>query len=299
MEMYQLRHLVAVIEHGNISRAARSLNVSQPAVTISLNKLREELGVKLLQRIANGVVPTEYGEAVGLHAQAMLRQQNRIKSDVTAMQQGRRRPVVLGLSDNPVNFIIPEVVKRWRNSHPDISLSVDQDSHENMIAKIRAAEVDFSFSALRQSPLGDDLVSETLMNDKMSLYVASDHWVAWKKKLKVEDIAALDWAVLGLGETAQIFINAHFTLKGFSPPTIKFKTNSLSLLRHTVMQSDLVGIVPRYLMDDEIYHGHVVRLSVSDLEFFSQVGLIFDKSRQLTDSQEAVCNLIREVCKGH
>ena len=58
MEMYQLRHFLAVITHGSISKAAEAINVSQPAVTRSIKKLELKLGTKLLQRVASGMRPT-------------------------------------------------------------------------------------------------------------------------------------------------------------------------------------------------------------------------------------------------
>ncbi len=71
MDMRQIRHLLAVAEHGNILRAAAAIHISQPALSRSIQNLEHELGVKLLERGPRGVAPTVYGTALLKHARLL------------------------------------------------------------------------------------------------------------------------------------------------------------------------------------------------------------------------------------
>ncbi len=102
MEMYQLRHFLAVVTHGSISRAAEAINVSQPAVTRSIKKLETELDAKLLQRVAGGMEPTSTGVLFATHTRGILQQTERVVEDVAALKEGRDGQVVLGISSDNV-----------------------------------------------------------------------------------------------------------------------------------------------------------------------------------------------------
>src|SRR3546814_10857548 len=74
LELRQLKYLACIVEAGSLSRASQALHVAQPALSQQINRLEEELGVKLLVRSVRGVTPTEVGAAVYQQAKLVLKQ---------------------------------------------------------------------------------------------------------------------------------------------------------------------------------------------------------------------------------
>ncbi len=97
MDLRQLRYLVRTIESSSISRAAQSLNIAQPSLSQSLKELEAELGVALLHRVPNGVLPTETGTMVADRARAILRLADTLKQDAISAGTSIAGEVLVGL----------------------------------------------------------------------------------------------------------------------------------------------------------------------------------------------------------
>lgn len=297
MEMYQLRHLVAAVEHGHIGRAAAAMHVSQPAISRSIKRLEAEVGNRLLERTPHGVKPTESGAVMAIHARGILNRTRLAASEMQTIAQGRRGEVCFGVSDNLQDYVVPDVIAAWQRQHAGIDLSIDRVSSFDLISKLRTADVDFGFGTLVSSRQNPDLVVEPLITDRIMIYVRRGHPAARRKLISVSDIAAYDWAVLGLADGATEFFNAHFAFKGIAPPRIALKTNSLRLIRQCVLSSDVVALLPRYFMQDQADRDEVVCLSLPALELVVTVGLVLPADRRLTAAQQTICDLIRVICR--
>jgi LysR family transcriptional regulator of gallate degradation len=295
--MYQLRHLVAVVDHGHIGRAAASLHVSQPAVSRSVKRLEAEVGNRLFERTAHGVTPTECGEVLAAHARGILNRTRQASSELQSMAQGRSGEVCFGVSDNLQDYVVPEVIAAWRRHHAGIDLSIDRVSSFELLSKLRTAEIDFGFGTLVSGRKDPDLVAEPLITDKILIYVRRGHPAVRRKTAAVRDVAVYDWAVLGLGDGATEFFNAHFAFKGIAPPRLALKTNSLHLVRQCVLSSDVIALVPRYFMQEYVDQGLAVCLPIPALELVVSVGLVLPRDRRLTPAQGAICDLIRAVSR--
>lgn len=97
MEFRQLKYFVRIVEAGSVSRASQSLHVAQPALSAQINRLEEELGVKLLDRSVRGVTPTEAGAAVFRQAQLILKQVEATQLVAAQADSGPAGPVAIGL----------------------------------------------------------------------------------------------------------------------------------------------------------------------------------------------------------
>ena len=96
MDMRQVRHLIAVLEHGNVLRAANAIHISQPALSKSIQNLEAELGVQLLERSPRGVSPTIYGTNLLKHARLLLNQGEQAVADIKGDQGRAPRPLAFG-----------------------------------------------------------------------------------------------------------------------------------------------------------------------------------------------------------
>lgn len=97
LEFRQLKYFVRIVEVGSVSRASQSLHIAQPALSAQINRLEEELGVKLLTRSVRGVTPTEAGTAVFRQAQMILKQIEATRLVASHADTGPAGPVAVGL----------------------------------------------------------------------------------------------------------------------------------------------------------------------------------------------------------
>lgn len=300
MEMYQLKHLVAVLKHKSISDAAVALHVSQPAVTRSLHKLGEEIGAPLYRRVSGGVVPSQIGELLGEHAKAILGQHERAKRDISDSLGGKTSQVAIGINDGLIEDLTPAIVKQTRATRPDIHLTIVHEGFESIARKVATGAFDFGVTIERSlDSRQDSLTFESLFEDREYLYANANHPISSRKKVPIEDTGALEWAVLGTNHSRAGFFDAYFTLKGIQRPQVVLETSSLLVLRETVRFTDSVGILPNFLLKDSAKSLGLVRLNVEEFDLKMRVGLILDPSRPLSESRAAMIQIIKDQFASH
>lgn len=155
MELYQLRTFAMVADEGNLTRAARRLNTSQPAISAQIKALEDEFGVALFLRTPKGMVLTAEGTRLRERASQIL-------SSVTAMEQEAHtmRGVLcgelrIGINATPDILRIAELFAGMRSAHPELHLHLLQAMTGEVAAKLETGELDagFMFGAVRSDRL--------------------------------------------------------------------------------------------------------------------------------------------------
>ncbi|GAA4341330.1 LysR substrate-binding domain-containing protein [Pigmentiphaga soli] len=118
MDSRQLRYFVAVVESSSMSRAAETLHVSQPALSIHMHHLEEELGVPLLIRGPRGVLPTVHGKLLLEHARSILHQFRLAKQEVVALGKEPAGEVVIGIPATVSSVLIPPLLRTVKARYP-------------------------------------------------------------------------------------------------------------------------------------------------------------------------------------
>ncbi|ATL31998.1 LysR family transcriptional regulator [Streptomyces formicae] len=146
MELRQLRYFVAVVEEANFTRAAARLHLAQPGVSAQVRQLERELGHRLLDRSGREVTPTEVGRALLPYARAALAAvegARRTAEEFTGLLRGQ---VTLGLVSGAAihEFDVVSVLADFHDAHPQVEISLTEDSSERMLTALRGGELDMA-----------------------------------------------------------------------------------------------------------------------------------------------------------
>src|SRR5690606_10662864 len=120
MKIRQLQYFIRVVEMQNITRAAESLHIAQPALSQQISLLEEELGVKLLMRRAKGVTATTEGNLLYRHAQTILRQVENTKSLLNKSNNQISGKVSIGLASSTARLISLPLLTAAKKSYPSV-----------------------------------------------------------------------------------------------------------------------------------------------------------------------------------
>ena len=123
MDIKQLKYFLATVDHGNMTRAADSLHIAQPALSQQIAGLERDLGSKLLERSVRGVRPTVAGEVLYRHAKGLLRHVEDLKGAVSFERQHPSGRVSVGLSGGVARMLLVPLLDALRD-YPDILLEV-------------------------------------------------------------------------------------------------------------------------------------------------------------------------------
>ncbi len=126
MDLKQLRTFLHVAETGSLSKAAKRLNVTQPALSRQIRLLEEDAGVALFVRTGRGVILSEAGEKLKPRARVLDEEMERLKMDMTAFAGTVRGEVRVGLPPSDGMVLAAPVVERFHQDYPQVKLHITQ-----------------------------------------------------------------------------------------------------------------------------------------------------------------------------
>ncbi len=172
MTLQQLKYIIAIDRYRNFAKAASELDVTQPTLSALLQKLEDELGVRLFERSNKSVRPTAIGETVIMQAEKVLCQTEMI-SETIAEQKGEVSGLLsIGIGPSIAPYIMPWFIKKYTDSYPGVKLTVNEMRGEMVIESIRLGKIDIGIAISGNS--ASEVVEIPFYCEPFLVYVAKD-----------------------------------------------------------------------------------------------------------------------------
>lgn len=159
MELRQLEAFLRVAETKNFSRAAEELSLTQPAVTRQVGALESQLRVKLLDRLGRRVELTPAGRVLQRYATEMLRLAAESQQAVADVREGTAGTLAVGASSTVATYLLPSLLRSFREAHPGIELSVYTGVSSRIVEMVQANTVDIAIVMDFQGRRGIDAMA--------------------------------------------------------------------------------------------------------------------------------------------
>lgn len=217
MELYQIRSFVVVAEHGNLTRAADRLALSQPAVSAQIKSLEEELGVELFERKPSGMVLTAAGQRLLGTAQQLLATAQTLRNEARAIQDIVSGVVRMGTLSAPQVIRVGELINTAVQRYPLLEIQFYHEVTGSAFEKVRNGELDASFY---YGDLTDPVVAEVTLRTLVYRIVAPAAWRAQLNDAAWPDLAAYPWIMTPTISTHYRLANALFREHGIAPAKV-------------------------------------------------------------------------------
>lgn len=194
MTITQLRYVLAVAEHRNFTKAAEKVFVTQPTLSMQIQKLEEELGVQIFDRVKKPIGLTEVGHKIVEQARNIVNESERIQ-DIVEQQKGFvGGEFKIGIIPTVMPTLLPMFLKNFLKKYPKINLQVDELSTEGMIEALEDGHIDVGIAA---TPLGDEgLIERPLYYEPFEAYVPESHRLHKMKEITPDDLDIEDILLL-------------------------------------------------------------------------------------------------------
>ncbi|MER5768302.1 transcriptional regulator CynR [Streptomyces sp. NPDC001985] len=249
MELRHLRYLLAVAEHGNFTRAAEDLRISQPTLSQQIKQLERAVGVQLLDRTGRTVRLTDAGETYVHYARRALRDlaaAERAVLDVADLSRGSLR---LAVTPTFTAYLIGPLVAEVHSRHPGITLDVEEMTQDRIEAGLLADELDIGIAFA--GPHLPGIAATPLFTETLSLVVGAHRPEAGRgRPLPVAELAGHRLALLSGNFATRGHTDAYFARHRVSP-RIVVEANSIQALTEIVRRTPLATVLP-----DAIAHDH-------------------------------------------
>jgi DNA-binding transcriptional LysR family regulator len=295
MELRQLRHFVAVVDTGNLSRAAERVSISQPALTRSIKNLEELLGVELLERKPRGVTPTEAGVALYHHATIVLNACQRLGREVREIERGVTGTVRVGIASMFATHVTDRVAAELAIDHPRLTMVATEGFFEDLMRGLIDGRYDVLFSNFPQVPVSADVCLEPLLSVSSSVIASSRHPLARRRDLQRRDLVDQRWVIADLPHAHDSF-ERYFAIDGLPAPSDVYRTNSLNLMIALVASGRFLSTLPEHLLAREVAAGTMRRLSMPGGPIERKAGLIYRVSLQPRPAVDHFIEEVRRAC---
>ncbi|MBC9905577.1 MULTISPECIES: LysR substrate-binding domain-containing protein [Achromobacter] len=194
MEIRQLRYFAVLAEELNFTRAAARLHISQPPLSLQIAQLERELEVKLFDRNNRRVTLTEAGEAFLNDVRALLASLKDATVRARAVDQGLAGRIEVGLSGSHFMGPVPALIARYKASHPQVSVLLNEMNPAAQLDALRGHRIDVSIS--RTAVDDEELQSMPLWPDPVVAVLPKGHPLSARKRLALGDLAGEAFVML-------------------------------------------------------------------------------------------------------
>jgi len=241
MQMHQLRYVVAVARTGNFSRAAEQCHIAQPSLSQQIQKLEDELGERLFDRMKRAVKLTPHGTAFLLHAVRILEEVDAAQREATDAQNLLRGTVSVGVLPTIAPYLLPDVIAEFTKTFPGLKLVVQEDTTARLLEMSQAYELDFALTSL---PIHDDRFEvRELFSEELLLAVPISHRLARKRTVKSSDLEGERLIVMKEGHCLGDQVLNFCEGRGVSP-NISFRSAQLETIQALVHAGVGISLVP-------------------------------------------------------
>ncbi|MFZ2540207.1 MAG: hydrogen peroxide-inducible genes activator [Gallionella sp.] len=188
MTLNELRYIVAVAQERNFRRAAEKSFISQPALSLAIQKLEDELGVKIFERGKNEVTVTPVGAEIVEQAHRALEEVGRIRDLALQGKDQLASTLRLGIIYSVGPYLLPDLVPELKKLAPGMTLEIEENITANLDTLLRNGKLDVIIIAL---PFGDGgIITRPLYDEAFEVVVCSEHRWADRRSVKAQELSA-------------------------------------------------------------------------------------------------------------
>jgi DNA-binding transcriptional LysR family regulator len=291
----QLRILKAIAAEGSFKRAADSLYVSQPAVSLQVQNLERQLDVPLFDRGGRRAQLTEAGHLLLSYGEKILtlcQETCRALEDLQNLQGGS---LIVGASQTTGTYLLPRMIGAFRKTYPDVAVQLHVHSTRRTSWSIANGQIDLAIIGGEVPPeLQESLEIIPYAEDELALILPTSHPLAKSTFIQKEDLYRLQFITLDSQSTIRKVIDQVLARWGIETRRMKveMELNSIEAIK-TAVQSGLgAAFVSLSAIDKELQMGILHRAHIEGVEVKRMLSVIINPNRYRSKAADAFCREI-------
>ena len=289
----QLEYFVACVDHGSTAHAASALNVSQPTISIAVNKLENELGVQLLRRHhSQGVTATSSAENILHSARALLAHATDLQTQIMTKGDTISGELKLGSFSTLASSILPRLINSFSSKYPEIRLKITEGTQVELLKGLNSGQLEMAL--LYDLDLPSSIKKTKLTELTPHAVLPVGHPLSTQVDVNISDLAGEPFILLDVPPSREYFLGL-FKSAGLEP-NIVHSSPSLELVRGLVGYGLGFSLLVTRPASDLTYDGQ--QLSIRPLRNklnTSSIVLAHHKDLRPTQLMKAFSNLAQSI----
>lgn len=242
MDLNQLEYFKALAHINHFTKAAQSVSVSQPALSRSIAKLEQELGVQLFQRADKKICLTLYGQSLLVHAERALQEIANAKQEIADLSEPDQGVVNLSFLHSLGSYLVPMLLSNFKNKHPKIQFSLNQNNSALLTTQLINGETDLCLCSTLMTTETMGWIS--LCSEKLFVAVPSKHSLAKRSSIHLKEIAAEPFVTFKPMYGLRLLADQFFEIASIRPK-ITFEGDEIMTVASLVAANLGVALIPK------------------------------------------------------
>lgn len=260
LRMRQLRLLISLDELGSIHKAAQALSITQPGATKALNEIESTLGAVLFERTSKGLEANDLGRCLVRYARLINTDLAHLREEMIGILQGHGGRLSVGSIMGAVPMLV-EGLARLRESQPDLSVSIVEDTSDRLLSLLDQGRLDVVICRTSVSPRPGAYVSRARHQEQLVVVANLQHPLVGCAELRLEALADSRWVVFPVNMPMRLTLEREFREAGLSFPLYPIETSStFTTLTLLLQDRGLVAVMPWDSARIALEHGMLAQL---------------------------------------
>lgn len=279
---------MAVVRTGTVSRAAETLNVTPPAISLQMRQLEDAAGMPLVERTDDGLRPTDGGREIltaTTRIQAALFECGEALEALRGVDGGR---VSVGIVST-AKYFAPRALAAFAKRHPNVEMRLQIGNREETILALRNYDLDF---AIMGRPPNDFEVDNSVIGDHPHIIVAPpDHPLARRRRMTFADLAEETFLLREQGSGTRLLMQRLFSDAGLNP-NLGMEIGSNETIKQAVMAGLGIALISAHTVSAEINDGRLIAFKVKGLPVVRRWFVVKRRQKRLLPAAKALWDFL-------
>jgi len=292
MDLRQIKAFIEVAKARNFTRASEVLRIAQPAVSMTISKLEDELELTLFNRQGRQISLTAEGEVFLRHAQRILEDLSSAETEMSELKELASGEVSIGIPPMMSSYYFPKVIRDFRDEYPHLQLTVMGEGAAHIQRQIISGGIDLGVIAGNKIPVG--LTSRCFLREEIVACVPLNHLLAKHQSIRLEELLSEPLILFRQGYymrelTDDLYRNLP------QKPDVVLETNLFSLVRSLIREEVGVSTLLRMVVADE---PNIVAVSF-DPPLYLDLHIAWKENGYLSRANQAFLNFLLERVESY
>lgn len=274
MNLIEVKTFLSVIKENGITAAAKSLNVTQPAVTKRLENLKNYFGIsELFKRNSGNFSVSDEAKILLPYAKNLVALAETAKNEIGDQISGKKGKVFIGSGSSWTLSNLPSALSKTLESFPNLSIDVNVDSPDTLLKKLTDNEIDILFARRPENLEHFDYIN--LRTDKFIILASSKHPLRGKN-INLNDLSNYKWCIATTASQTKSLFDNWFSSRNLKKPEISLSTNSLRMGLNSLKNSSSL-LFTTLKATETISDKSIEILDIKDFDIYRDTGVITRK----------------------
>ena len=288
MELSTLRVFMTIAGERSFSRAAVKLSRTQPAVSLALQRLENELGEQLLDRLAKDVVLTDAGRTVLEYARRFQSLESEMLNAVTELRDRASGRLTIGANESTTLYLLRHI-ESYRQMYPHVKVQVRRSFSSRIPDEI--ADGNLELGVISYQPRDERLLSTVIYTDSLAFVVAPKHRLAKRKQVPISELGEENFIAHNVLSPYREIVLRVFRERGV-PLKMDIEMPTVETIRWMVEGDQGVAFLPRMCVEQEIAEKRLVAVRVPEIEVERKIYLVQPAKRAVSYAADSFLKLV-------